>query len=77
MMHNILIGLLLIISITLVVSVLLQPSKTDGFSSLMSGKTETFFAKNKGRTKEAFLAKITMVSAIIFAAVVLALGIIT
>ena len=57
-----------IIAIILITVVLLQPSKTNGLSGLVSGgATDTFYSKNKSRTSEAMLSRITIVCAIIFA----------
>jgi len=68
-MKTALIVLLVIISIVLIVSVLMQPSKTNGLTGLMGGgSTDTYFSKNKTRTKEAMLARITVITAILFAA---------
>lgn len=67
---------LIIISIIVIVSVMLQPSKSDGITSLISGGNENYFAKNKIRTYESTLAKVTMISAFFFALVVIALNIV-
>lgn len=56
-----------ILGLIIVVAVLLQPSKTDALSGLIQGKTETFYSKNKGRTREAMLVKVTAISAALFA----------
>ncbi|WP_040210368.1 preprotein translocase subunit SecG [Clostridium polynesiense] len=65
-----------ILSIVLIVSVLMQPSKSDGLKGLMQGSTETFFSKNKKRTKEAALYRVTIASAILFAINTLALNLV-
>lgn len=58
-----------IVAIVLIVVVLAQPSKTNGLSGLVSGgASDTFYSKNKSRTSEALLSRITVISAIIFAA---------
>lgn len=56
-----------ILGLIIVVSVLLQPSKADALSGLIQGKSETFFSKNKGRTKEVLLVRTTAVAAALFA----------
>lgn len=57
-----------IVGIILIVVVLMQPSKTNGLSGIMtSGPTESFYSRNKSRTSEAMLSRITIISAIIFA----------
>ena len=65
-MHSLLIVLQVITSIAIIVSVMMQPSKSDGLSGLVGGTSETFFAKNKTKTAESVLAKVTVVSAICF-----------
>ena len=62
-----LLGALVIInSIALVVIVLMQEGRSDGLSGAIAGGAETFFGKNKGRTMEQKLVKITKVLAVIF-----------
>lgn len=65
---------LVIVAVVLIVSVMLQPSKTNGFAGIMSGGSDTFYSKNKSRTREAVLARVTAVSAFFFAAIVIALN---
>ena len=66
-MHSFLVFLQVITSIVIIVSVMMQPSKTDGLSGLIGGTSETFFAKNKTKTAESVLARVTVVSGICFA----------
>ena len=63
-----------IVSLILIVVVLMQPGKTNGFSGIMStgGASESFYSKNKSRTSEARLVRITIVCAIIFTALSIA-----
>lgn len=56
-----------ILGLVVIISILLQPSKSDGLSGLIQGRGETFFSKNKGRTKEAMLAKVTIAAMLLFA----------
>ena len=58
---------LILSSIVLIVSVLMQSSESDGMSAL-SGGSESFFGKAKNATLEAKLALITKVSASVFVA---------
>lgn len=61
-----------IVGLVLMGVVLAQPSKTNGLSGLVSGGGgDTFYSKNKSRTSEALLSKITVVCSIIFAALCL------
>lgn len=67
-MHNFLLILQIIISILLIAVVLVQPGKTNGLSGFISGgATESFYSRNKSRTSEAMLSRLTVVLAIIFA----------
>lgn len=76
-MKNLLLVLEAVLGIVIIVSVLLQPSKTDALSGLIQGsKNETFFSKNKARTKEAMLLKLTIISMALFAVNTLALNLI-
>ena len=57
---------LIVISIFLIILVLLQESKQQGLSGAIAGGAETFFGKNKGRTMEAKLEKITKILCTVF-----------
>ena len=71
--YHYLLGAILILSaIVIVVVVMLQQSQQQGLSGAIAGGADTFFDKNKGRTKEAKLAKITKVFAIVFLVTALA-----
>ena len=74
-MQNTLIVIHVIISVILIAVVLLQHGKQQGLSGAIAGGAETFFGKNKGRTLDALLGKVTAVVAILFvvSAIVLAL----
>ena len=50
----------------LTVVVLLQQGKSAGLGALAGGSSETYWGKNKGRSKEGKLAKATVVMAVIF-----------
>lgn len=75
-MHTTLIVSEFILALLLIVVVLLQPSKADGLKGFVTGTTETFFSKNKSRTKEALLSKSTVVLALAFAINTVALNIV-
>ena len=59
----------LIVTVLLIVVVMLQEGKDPGMKGL-SGSTpdmgDSFFSRNTGRTKAAFLSKVTCVLAILF-----------
>lgn len=75
-MHKLLIGVQVIIALVVIVSVLLQPSKTDGFNSVVTSGNDTFFSKNKSRTREVVLSRVTVISAIAFALVTIAINLV-
>lgn len=56
---------LLVVSVILAIIVMMQEGKGGGLTSL-SGGTETYWSKNKGKSKEARLMKITIVLGILF-----------
>ena len=57
-----------IIGLVVIVSILLQPSKSDALSGLIQGSNnESFYSKNKSRTKEVVLVRLTILFSILFA----------
>jgi len=67
-MQNVLVVFEFILAIVMIVLVLVQQSKTDGLKGFTGGGSqETFFSKNRSRTGEALLSKVTIVVAILFA----------
>ena len=69
-----LIALHMIVAVALIVIVLLQHGKQAGLSGSIAGGAETFFGKNKGRTIDASLRKLTSIAAVIFLITSLALA---
>ena len=67
-------ALLIIASIVLIVVIILQEGNQQGLG-VVSGGADTFFAKNKARSYDAFLARATKWFAIGFVVVVLALNV--
>ncbi len=61
----------LIASIGLIASVLLQSSKSSGLSGSLGGGSQTMFGKKKGI--EDFLSKLTIVFAVLFVVLAIAL----
>ncbi len=55
----------ILVCIMLVVLVLMQEGKSAGLGSI-SGAAETYWGKNKGRSMEGLLVKITKVLAVLF-----------
>ena len=66
MMHTLLMVLLVIVSLALIVVVLLQSGKSAGLSGAISGGAEQLFGKQKARGIDLVLHRITIVLAVIF-----------
>ena len=76
-MRTFLFVLEVILALVVVVSILMQKSKADALSGLIQGsKSETFFSKNKAKTKEVMLARVTIISMALFAINTVALNLI-
>ena len=56
----------IVLAVILVVTVLFQSGKSAGLSGSIGGGAETFFGKNKARTMDGMLAKLTAVVAFLF-----------
>ena len=65
-MHTFLMVLLLVDSIILILSVLLQSSKSDGLSGSIAGGAEQLFGKKKSTGYDGILARITISTSILF-----------
>ncbi len=68
-----------IASVILIIAVCLQEGKSAGLSGSISGGSETYWSRNKGRSKEGRLEKITIIMMVIFfvAAILLNVGLFT
>ena len=73
-MKTALIIVFLIISIILAIVVMMQEGKGNGLTSTLSGSSETYWGKNKGKSKEAILMKITVVLGVLYMALALLLA---
>ena len=65
MLRTILTVVFIFICVALVVVVLMQEGKSAGLGSI-SGAAETYWGKNKGRSMEGRLVKVTKVLAVLF-----------
>ncbi|MCD7863579.1 MAG: preprotein translocase subunit SecG [Lachnospiraceae bacterium] len=65
MLRTILTIIFIIICIALVVLVLMQEGKSAGLGAI-SGAAETYWGKNKGRSMEATLVRVTKILAVAF-----------
>ena len=64
----------LLLSLFLIATILLQPSKRAGLSGAIAGAADTFLSKNKAKSWDVRLAKITTAVAIFFIIITLALN---
>ena len=55
-----------IVSVVLILSVIFQSGKQAGLSGTIDGAADTFFGKNKARSLDEKLAKLTGVVAVLF-----------
>ena len=65
-MKIVLIALIIISSLILIASILLQSGKSAGLSGSIAGGAETLFGKKKAKGYEAILERATTISAIVF-----------
>ena len=72
-MKTALMVLLAIASIIIIASVLIQSSNSDGLSGSIAGGAEQLFGKRRVKVMKLFLSKITVVSAILFIGLSLAI----
>ena len=59
-------ALILVISIIIILGVLLQQGRRQGINGAISGGADTFLSKNKARTVDAVLERVTKYFALIF-----------
>ena len=57
--------LLIIVSVLMTIIILMQEGKSQGLGAI-SGAAETYWGKNKGRSMEGVLVKVTRVLAVLF-----------
>lgn len=74
---GILIVIYFIVALALIILTLIQSKEDAGLSSTITGSSaNNFFEKNKGRTKEGKQKRWTIILAVVFAILTIALGII-
>ena len=72
----ILLGIYLIVCVVLIILAMIQTKDGQGASSTITGSsTNNFYEKNKGRTKEGKLKRLTIILGIVFALLAIILGI--
>ncbi len=72
-MHTLLMTLLIIVALGLIVVVLLQSGKSAGLSGAISGGAEQLFGKQKARGMDLVLHRVTIVLAVLFFILALAI----
>lgn len=65
-MHTFLVTLLVIVSLGMIVVVLLQSGRSAGLSGAITGGAEQLFGKQKARGIDAVLHRVTVVLAVLF-----------
>lgn len=75
-MKTVLIAVYFIVALVLTILTLTQTKEDDGASSAITGGSGSFYEKNKGRTKEGQVKKITIILAVVFVVLAILLGII-
>ena len=72
-LKTVLIIMQIIVTLGLIISVLMQQGNSYGLSGSIAGGADTFFGKNKGRTLDGLLKKLTKIMAVLFIVLSLAL----
>ncbi len=73
---TILIAIYVVVALALIILTLIQTKEDAGLSSTITGSsTNNFYEKNKGRTKEGKQKRWTVILAVVFAILTIALGI--
>ncbi|HHW56970.1 MAG TPA: preprotein translocase subunit SecG [Clostridia bacterium] len=75
MLKIVIMAIQVLVSLFLIVVILLQKGKSAGISGVIGGGAETFFGKNKARTMEGTLERLTTVAAALFIILSLVLAI--
>ena len=74
--RNIILAIYLIVCIALIIVATIQTKDNDGASGTITGSsTNNFYEKNKGRTKEGKLKRLTITLGILFVVLAIVLGI--
>ena len=74
--RNIILVIYLIVCIALIIVATIQTKDNDGASGTITGSsTNNFYEKNKGRTKEGKLKRLTITLGILFVVLAIVLGI--
>ena len=64
-LRSIVLILMAIASIAIIVAVLMQPSNPDGGRNVITGTNDSYYAQNKGNTKEGRMKKLIIICSIV------------
>ena len=56
----------IVVCVLLSIVILMQEGKENGLTGTLTGSADTYWAKNKGHSKDAMIKKITVVLAVLF-----------
>jgi preprotein translocase subunit SecG len=75
-LRNIILVIYLLVCVALIVVATIQTKDNDGASGTITGSsTNNFYEKNKGRTKEGKLKRLTIILGVVFVILAIVLGI--
>ena len=63
-----------LIIVILAIIIMMQEGKESGLTSTLSGGSDTYWSKNKGKSKESILRKITAVLGVLYMVIALLLS---
>ena len=69
--------ILCVLALAVITLVMIQSGKEKSLSGTIAGAGESFFNKSKGKTKEKMLGRATTILSFVFAAVVIAMYVVT
>lgn len=67
--------LLCLLSVALVVLILIQPANSSGMGAISGQETETFYTKNKGRSSEGIMKKLTIILSVLILVIAVAFAV--
>lgn len=74
---NVVLGIYLVVCVALIIVATIQTKDSQGASGTITGSsTSNFYEKNKGRTREGMLKRLTIALSVVFAVLAIVLGII-
>ncbi len=64
----------IVVTVLLAIVVLMQEGKENGLTGTLTGSADTYWSKNKGHSKDAVIKKVTVVLAVLFFGLAIALS---